>query len=69
MKEGIITIGRLGPNYPFGVNFTGHNEGSGGPCNDEDEVQETVKALINKHKSVYKLKIVDERQVQMTLCL
>ena len=69
-REGTITISNLTgegcPNLKFSVDFSGFNEGSGSPCENEQEVKEKVEQLIKKHKN-YNLKIVDERIKQMTL--
>jgi hypothetical protein len=45
----------------FSVGFWGHNEGSGSPCKDEEEVKKQVAYLKERYSPKYKLEIKDER--------
>jgi len=54
-KKGVITITEIG------VNFSGHNEGSGSPMTKNKEVTEQVNSLIKQHKDKYKLEVIDNR--------
>jgi len=51
----------------FSVDFTGHNQGSGSPCKDMQEVNERVKRLIQEHQEDHKIKIINHLEVQQTL--
>jgi hypothetical protein len=51
----------------FYVDFSGHNEGSGSPCADKQEVDETVQQLLERHKEIYDIKIINTLEVQHTL--
>ena len=43
------------------VDFTGHNEGSGSPCDTKQEADKQIAYLKAKHGSTYDLKVIDER--------
>lgn len=61
-RKGIITIGFLdSKENPFDVSFDGHNEGSGSPCKDEEEVKKCVEKIKAERSKDYNLMIVDER--------
>jgi len=61
--KGTITIKHLdSKENPFAVDFEGHNEGTGSPCKDEDEVQKEVKSLISRYGDKYTLEITDKRK-------
>ncbi len=49
----------------FAVDFLGHNEGSGSPCKDEEEVKKQVEYLKKKHSGMYKLEIIDDRLTEL----
>jgi len=51
----------------FAVDFEGHNEGSGTPCKDENEVMKQIEYLRVKHKENYIIDVVDERAKQMKI--
>ena len=66
-RKGVIEINLLdNKENPFAVDFSGHNEGSGSPCKDE-EVDDCVKSLTEQHKEKYNLKIIDKRKVDIKL--
>jgi hypothetical protein len=71
IREGIIEIGNMKsdccPELKFYVDFEGFNEGSGTPCESEEDVKKQVEYLINRWGKEYKLKIIDERIKQKTL--
>lgn len=77
MREGVITISESnfstnGEGFVNGqkfisVDFDGHNEGSGSPCLNEEEAQQEIKKLIERHRAIYTIKIIDERIKQRTL--
>jgi hypothetical protein len=69
-KKGTIEIEYLKSlEYPFCVNFWGHNEGSGSPCKNEEEVQREVNYLLLKNRMEYSITIKDKRAKQSTLNL
>ena len=71
MEKGIITIQKHskdeGWNFPFSVDFDGHNEGSGSPCKDIEEVELCVQQLKDRHSKNYKLEIKDFRINENTI--
>jgi hypothetical protein len=69
-KKGIIRIHngiytfeeKRGQGY-VSVEFEGYNEGSGSPCDTEEEAQKHIEYLIEKHKDNYKIEVIDERKI------
>jgi hypothetical protein len=70
-KRAVIKIGygnyscdgekfKKGQQY-ISVDFWGHNEGSASPCDSEQEANEHIKHLLERHKDDYDIKIIDER--------
>ena len=67
--KGIITIQehKDWENFSYSVDFDGHNEGSGSPCKDIEEVELCVQQIKERHGKDYKLEIKDFRIKQRTL--
>lgn len=51
----------------WGVDFEGHNEGSGCPCKEEEEINKEVEYLKSKYEQEYRLEIKDERTKRDTI--
>lgn len=62
----LASLGKIDGVYSHAVDFWGHNEGSGYPCN-ENEIEKIKQDLINQHKKRYKIVVVDERIQQEKL--
>jgi len=68
-RKGTITIRISNGNYPYGVDFDGFQEGSGSPCENEEEVNKILKELVDRHSKDYDLTIIDERKKEMQMTL
>ena len=49
------------------VDFWGHNEGSCGGCDSEEEANEKVQNLLKQYSTKYNIKVIDKRIKQTTL--
>lgn len=61
-KAKILIRSQNSKENPFAVDFEGFNEGSGSPCANEEEVQEDVEKLKQRHAEIYDIKVIDERE-------
>lgn len=68
LRKGIITIEKHENCNNISVSFWGFQEGSGCPCDNEEEVKKEVEHLIKRHGDKYSLEITDKRVKQRTLC-
>jgi len=52
-RKGEIIIKDLCENIPFAVDFNGYQEGSGSPCNNEEEVKKEIESIRKSRNDKY----------------